>query len=380
MPNWHLLHKWASRQMKVRHKSVSRAFRVLKGTGLDRVLAPFTQGCGAVFMMHHVRPARTSAFQPNRHLEITPEFLRLAVERIRANGYEIIALDEAVDLLKSGYGNHRYAVLTFDDGYKDNLEVAYPILKELEAPFTVFITSGLIDRTCELWWLALEKIIAENDEVIFTQAGEASGLPCASLDDKIACFDKIVDYLTLEIGEYDQRKIIRALSEKYGLDLAAMADELMMTWDQVRELSSDPLVSIGAHTHEHYAMARLEASVARADVLKGLGRLEEELGRRPKHFAYPYGKSHAVSLRDAEIVREIGFASSVTTLPGVLQSANARDPMMLPRVSLNGRFQDPGIVDQYLTGAPFALYRAARWAASGFGVRSGFSRLFPSTR
>ncbi|WP_306145150.1 polysaccharide deacetylase family protein [Roseibium sp. MMSF_3412] len=343
-------------------------------------MAPLTQGCGAVFMMHHVRPARDDEFQPNSHLEITPEFLRLAVERIRANGYEIISLDEAVDLLKSGYGHHRYAVLTFDDGYRDNLQIAYPVLKDLQAPFTVFVATGLVERSSELWWLALERIIAANETVEFTQAGEESGLPCGTTAEKTACFERIVDYLTLEIGEFDQRKIIRALAEKYDFDLVDLADQQMMTWDEVRELASDPLVTIGAHTHDHFALARLDSSSARADVTKGVGILERELGRRPKHFAYPYGKSHAVSLRDAEILRDIGFSSSVTTLPGVLQSVNARDPMMLPRVSLNGRFQDPAVVDQYLTGAPFALYRAARWAASGFGVRSGFSRFFPSTR
>ena len=366
--------------MGIRQKAVTRAFGVLKGTGLGRVMAPITQGCGAVFMMHHVRPPRDTAFQPNLHLEITPEFLRLAIERIRANGYEIIAMDEAVDLLKTGYGNHRYAVLTFDDGYRDNLDVAYPILKELGAPFTVFVTSGLVDRSSELWWIALERIIAENDEVVFTQAGEASGISCGTIEEKNICFDKMVDHLTLEVGELDQRMIIRALAERYGIDLAALADEMVMNWDEIRRLAADPLVTIGAHTHDHYALARLEASGARADVLKGMERLEHEIGRRPKHFAYPYGKSHAVGLRDADILRDIGFASSVTTLPGVLQSVNARDPMMLPRVSLNGKFQDPAIVDQYLTGAPFALYRVARWAASGFGLKSGFSRLFPSTR
>lgn len=366
--------------MGMRQKTISRAFSVLKGTGLGRMLAPFTQGCGAVFMMHHVRPPRPDGFQPNRHLEITPEFLKLAVERIRANGYEIISMDEAVDLLKSGYGHRRYAVLTFDDGYRDNLTVAYPVLKDLEAPFTVFVTSGLIDRTSELWWLALEQIIAENEEVAFTETDGAAGIPCRNLTEKNACFEKIVDYLTLEVGEQDQRTIIRALAERYGVDLQALADEQMMTWDETRQLAGDPLVTIGAHSHNHFAMARLDAEAALKDVTKGLERLEEELGRRPKHFAYPYGKSHAVSQRDADILREIGFASSVTTLPGVLQSINARDPMMLPRVSLNGRFQDPTVVDQYLTGAPFALYRAARWAANGFGVRSGFSRLFPSTR
>ncbi|WP_299814809.1 polysaccharide deacetylase family protein [uncultured Roseibium sp.] len=366
--------------MGSRHKAISHAFGVLEKTGLSRLLAPFTRGCGAIFMMHHVRAARQDAFQPNGHLEITPEFLRLAVERARANGYEIIALDEAIDLLKTGYGNKRYAVLTFDDGYRDNLEIAYPVLKALEAPFTVFVASGLVDRSTELWWIALERIIAENDEVVFSGGAETGGVPCRTLAEKEACFAQLVNHLTLEVGEFDQRKIIRALCDHYVVDLAALADELLMNWDEVRQLASDPLVTIGAHTHDHFALARLDADAARADVLKGVDRLEQEIGMRPKHFAYPYGYSQAVSLRDADILREIGFASAVTTAPGVLQSVNARDLMMLPRVSLNGHFQDGAVVDQYLTGVPFALYRTARWAASGFGLRSGFSRLFPSTR
>ncbi len=355
--------------MSLRHKAFSSAFGILQKTGLSRLLAPLTQGCGAVFMLHHVRPEREDAFQPNRHLEITPEFLRLAVERIRANGYEIIALDEAVDLLKSGYGHKRYAVLTFDDGYRDNLEIAYPVLKDMQVPITVFVATGLIDRTSELWWEALELIIAGQDQIVFSQAGQQDGILCQTADEKCACFNKLVDYLTLEVGETEQRAVIRALAERYGIDLNALADREMMTWDEVRDLASDPLVTIGAHTHDHYALARLTPDEAQADINKGLQRLEEELGLRPKHFAYPYGKPHAVNEATASITRAAGFASSVTTFPGVLQSANARDLQLLPRVSLNGGYQDPAIVDQYLTGAPFALYRAANWLSSGFGLR-----------
>ncbi|WP_420411004.1 polysaccharide deacetylase family protein [Roseibium sp.] len=355
--------------MSIRYKAFSSAFGILQKTGLSRLLAPMTQGCGAVFMLHHVRPERDGAFQPNRHLEITPEFLRLTVERIRANGYEILALDEAVDLLKSGYGRKRYAVLTFDDGYKDNLDVAYPVLKEMQAPFTVFVASGLIDRTTELWWEALELMIGSQDEIVFSEDGAREGISCRTADEKCRCFNKLTDYLTLEASEQEQRAIIRALADRYGVDLQDLADREMMTWDEVRQLASDPLVTIGAHTHDHFALARLDPDLARADIDKGLQRLEDELGQRPKHFAYPYGKPNAVNEGAAEIARAIGFASAVTTFPGILQSANTRDLMLLPRVSVNGCYQDPAIIDQYLTGAPFALYKAASWLSSGFGLR-----------
>ncbi|XYK81449.1 MAG: polysaccharide deacetylase family protein [Labrenzia sp.] len=355
--------------MSIRQTAITNAFRVLQTTGLSQLFAPFTQGCGAVFMLHRVRPARSGGFQPNRHLEISPEFLRSTVERIRANGYKIIALDEAVDLLKSGYGRERYAVLTFDDGYRDNLEYALPVLRELGAPFTVFVASGLVDRSSELWWLALELIIAANDQIVFSSDPDEPTV-CESVDEKCSCFNRLVAHLKNDVSEADQRAIIRALSSQYGIDLAQLADQEMMTWDEVRELASDPLVTIGAHTHDHFALARLTEEAARQDIEKGLERLEAELGQRPKHFAYPYGKHNAVDAVSAEVVGKFGFASAVTTFPGVLQSASARDLMLLPRVSLNGVYQDPAFVDQYLTGAPFALYRAAKWLTSGFGLRA----------
>ena len=352
-------------------------------------MAPFTQGCGALFMLHNVRPARDCVFQPNKHLEVTPEFLTAAVERIRRNGYEIIALDEAVDLLKSGYGRERYAVLTFDDGYRDNLEVAYPTLKALNAPFTIYIASGLVDRIAPVWWVALERIIAANETIVLeglpatgarTGSLPDNGIPCRTAEEKNTCYAHLVDWLTREVSESDQRQIIELLAERYAFDLTALSDELMMTWDDLRQLSSDPLVTLGAHTHGHHALARLSSGAALDDVMTGVMRMQAELGQKPRHFAYPYGNELAVSSRDADLLRDAGFSSAVTTFPGVLRSANARDLMLLPRVSLNGRFQDPYIIDQYLTGAPFALYRAARWAQRGFGLRSGISRLFPSTR
>jgi len=364
----------------VRQKIFETGLKFLSVTGTGRALAPFARGCGAIFMFHQVRAAREDRFQPNAHLEITPDFLKFVVQRIREHGYEIVHLDEAIDLLKAGHGRTRYAVLTFDDGYRDNLDIAYPVLKALGAPFTVFATSGFIDRTSELWWVALERIIAKTDTLSFPQDGADVGLPCRSLEEKAACFATLSDRLVFETSEKDQRRIVRALSEKCGLDLEGLAEELMMSWEELRGLASDPLVSIGGHTHDHFALARLTADQARADILRGVDRLESELGTRPRHFAYPYGKERTVCDRDAAFLAEAGFASAVTTTPGVLNSSSARDLMRLPRISVNGRYQSADYFDQYLTGVPFALFRAARWASGGFGIRTGFSRLFPSTR
>jgi peptidoglycan/xylan/chitin deacetylase (PgdA/CDA1 family) len=146
----------------------------------------------------------------------------------------------------------------------------------------------------------------------------------------------------------------------HGLDLAALAEELILSWDELRALSENPLVDIGAHTHDHYALARLSSADIRDTVKRGLERIETELGVTPRHFAYPYGYEAAVDRRSVAALEGFGFDCAVTTRPGMLNESAARDPLALPRISLNGYFQSPTIIGQYLTGAPFPIYNWAR--------------------
>lgn len=110
------------------------------------------------------------------------------VEWIWVNGYEIVVFDEVVDFLKLGYGCNRYVVLIFDDGYWDNIEVVYLILKEMNVFFIIFVVIGLIDCDIELWWIVFEWIIVENDEIVFFEDGVGGGIVCCILVEKFECF------------------------------------------------------------------------------------------------------------------------------------------------------------------------------------------------
>lgn len=328
-------------------------------TGAHQALSPVSRGAGLIFMLHRVLPARDDPFQPNGHLEITPDFLRAVVGRVRGMGLDIVDLDEAARRLVSGGEGRRFAVFTFDDGYRDNHEIARPILVELGVPFTVYVASGLIDRTTELWWLALERMIAARDFLDVAIHGADRTFDCATPDAKTRTFRELADYFT-EISEGSQRSEIRALAEAEGFDLAGLCDEVGMTWDDVRALAAAPGVTIGGHTHDHHAVARLTPEAAEADIVRGLDRLEAETGRRPTHFAYPYGSAEAAGPRDYALASKLGFRTAVTTRPGVLFPDHRDHLTALPRVSLNGHYQDLRYLDLFLTGAPFALFNRFR--------------------
>ena len=99
-------------------------------SGAHLALRPFVGGVGAILTLHHVRPPRPDRFQPNRLLEVTPGFLTRVVSDLRRSGIDLVSLDEMHRRLTEGDFGRRFVCLTFDDGYRDTLQCAYPILQD----------------------------------------------------------------------------------------------------------------------------------------------------------------------------------------------------------------------------------------------------------
>ena len=105
---------------------------------------------GRILMLHRVVEQRSDG--DNRELEITPEFLRRTIETYRQQSHRFVSIDEACDIISKGRTNHPFVCLTFDDGYQDNYDIAYPILKQNEVPFAIYVTTGFIDNRLPMWW------------------------------------------------------------------------------------------------------------------------------------------------------------------------------------------------------------------------------------
>lgn len=111
---------------------------------------------GRILMLHRVVEHRSEG--ENRELEITPEFLRRTIETYRQQGHQFVSIDEACDIISKGRTNHPFVCLTFDDGYQDNYDIAYPILKQMNIPFAVYVTTGFIDNRIPIRWYPDEKL------------------------------------------------------------------------------------------------------------------------------------------------------------------------------------------------------------------------------
>ncbi len=249
--------------MKQLRSTVIRAgLEALYFSGAHRLLRPIFSGVGAIFMLHHVRPVSSREFQPNHHLEIEPSFLRAMLSHLRAHGIDVVTMDEAYRRLVEKDFARQFACFTLDDGYRDNRDHALPVFREFDAPCTVYAVSDFAGGTGRLWWVALERAVANAEAIEVEIGGRMTRMEAKTAEQKQAAFDRLHDWLRALPGEHDVQREVAALCARHGVDESAICRELCMSWDELKSFAADPLVTIGAHTITHPNLAKQSENVA----------------------------------------------------------------------------------------------------------------------
>ncbi len=324
-------------------------------TGVDRLYRRLDCELGLILTLHRVQDAEVREFTPNAHLTITPEFLDFAIGLLKRRGYAFVSMDEARDRIKRGRIKERFAAVTIDDGYRDMMDKAIPVLEAHSVPYMIYIASALTDGSVGLWWETLEKIVEQQDMLCLpTEQGELM-FDTSTLNRKASTYLEMIDYLTTQVSEQQQRVVVRQLAASCGIDADSLHKGQIMNWDDVRTANASSLCSIGSHTVNHVAIARLDPDAARHEMVECADRLERETGERPDHFAFPYGHHRAAGARDFELASEAGFHTAVTTRPGLIFPEHAQHLTGLPRLSVNGLFQRQRYFSPLTSGLPTLL-------------------------
>ena len=344
----------------LRHTVIRAGLEALYFSGAHYLLRPIFAGVGAIFMLHHVRPRRDDGFQPNHHLEVEPEFLRAMLAHLRALDVDIVTMDEVHQRLLDRKFARRFACFTLDDGYRDNRDFALPVMREFDAPLTVYVTSDFAEGTGRLWWVALERVIAKASAIEVPINGSITRLDASTPSAKQAAFDRVHDWLRLPPTDHDMQREISALCTRYDVDETPTARELCMSWEELKAFADDPLVTIGAHTITHCNLAKQTEATATFEMATGRARIEAALQRQVLHLAYPYGDKIAAGAREFAIAKAAGFKTAVTTRPGMLFPESAAHLTALQRVSLNGNYQDERMIPVLTSGAATAVWNGFR--------------------
>ncbi|WP_119939021.1 polysaccharide deacetylase family protein [Neorhizobium sp. NCHU2750] len=350
--------------MKERAKAIWRRNlkRWLIGAGLEAsaiaTRAGFmktARGAGVIFTMHHVRPESASIIGPNRHLEVTPEFLDTAIRELKSLGYDFVALSDVPERLARPT-ERPFAAFTLDDGYRNNADHALPVFEKHGVPFTVFIAQGLSEHSQPLWWEIIGRLLRQEKQVRFDFGRGMEVLELRNPVQQLDTFFRFSSYVWRN-NEAQATQTLCEFAKGYGIDPLSMTTELIMGPEELKRFGEHPLVTLGAHTVTHRKLCRLSAEEAEDEMRRSAEWLANLTGKRPTAIAYPYGSRDAIGPREFKTATDLGFVIGLTTQPGMLTAADLSRLTALPRVSLNGYYQKSRYVAALASGLPFALKR-----------------------
>jgi peptidoglycan/xylan/chitin deacetylase (PgdA/CDA1 family) len=326
-------------------------------SGLSALAQPRIGAIGAFLMLHRVRDEPRRDFAPNRFLSVSPKFLDELLSELKQDGFEFVSIDEAMERIKSAGGvpERPFLSITLDDAYCDNLENAAPIFRAHRVPYTIYVPTALVEGHGRIWWEDLEAAIAARDHIVMRSPDGGVAFDLSTPARKFKAFRELMEFLQVHVSEQEQRELVAELAWQAGIDTESHVRESIMDWNQIYELSRDPLCTIGAHTVNHYAVARLSEKQAIAEMTEGARVIGMETGKAPLHFAYPYGFPSAAGRRDFALAEKCGFQTAVTTRHGVIFPEHRDHLHSLPRVSINGLFQRTRYVRALLSGLPTLL-------------------------
>ncbi|KAA2244395.1 polysaccharide deacetylase family protein [Salinarimonas soli] len=319
-----------------------RALSLVGRTPALRLLGPRWAGAATVIMCHRVVP--DDATVANMPLSIRQGYLAAVADEVVRRGLDVVSLDELHRRLAAGAPPPRpMVVFTFDDGYRDNLTLAAPVFAKRRLPWTLFLTTGFPDRSCDYWWGVLEAVVLRHERVEIELPGWHAAYPAGSPAEKRAAFAAIA-------ARADPKALAAYLWARYGLTEAAALEEDAMSWAEVNRLAAGGLVEIGAHTITHRALAGLPAEEARHEMEGSRARIREMTGIEAAHFAYPFGDPGSAGEREFRLAREAGFRTAVTTIPSNVFAGGGQDLQALPRLGLDGRDQTLSQLAVHLSG------------------------------
>ena len=328
------------------------ALRSFGAAGFHRMFPTRRNTAGVIFMCHRVDPQGSSrrAFSPNRHLTIEPAFLHRIILLVRKLGLDIISIDEAADRLRDGTEG-RFAVFTFDDGYRDNFQYALPVFQQADAPFTVYVPSDWPDGGGQLWWYVLENVIGSSAQVKLEIEGFPSVVRTETLSEKNLTFQSLRRYL-MRTSEQSRREVIRTFAAQHDVDVKALCHQEIMSWRDLNKLAQEKLVTIGAHSKTHALLPGLDENSLTDELQSSRSAIEKMLGRDCNHCSYPYGSFDEVV---CDAVAAAGFKTAVTTKRMLIVSEDKNRLTSLPRIPLDGDMQSELVVEVQLSGIPFLL-------------------------
>jgi len=254
-----------------------------------------------------------------------------------AKNFSIVSLDA---LARSDWPKNQKSCIavTFDDGYRDNYLNAYPVLKRLGIPATIFLTTGCINTGAIPWYdqvsLAFKLTLRPNLDL-----GSLGG-PVAAMESDVSrllAMRKSLEWLW-SLPTAERLKRLPQLFDALHVPATLSLPNFMLNWDETREMSNNG-ISFGAHTVSHPVLAKSLPEQMADEIIRSKQTVEKQIRKEVRHFAYPFGRYGDFNDDTKRILQTAGFETAVTTIPG----SNGADADLFELRRYSPWQQDPGL-------------------------------------
>ena len=323
----------AARLFGVRSLFQAFADRLRLSRGVDgRLTAPYLRRYRGdefhVFTYHRVNDDGAPFFRGATLRDFTSQ-MELLRDRC-----DVLSLDDLWAGAASGALPPRAVGITFDDGYRDNFDNAFPVLRRLGLPATIFLSTGPIENGGPLWHDRVFDAFAKSQADAFLWGTDR--LPIDTYSQRSAALQIVLAELRRSLPERREELIAR-LIEILGVGEVASGDRRMLEWPQVEEMSRAG-IAFGAHTVTHPVLTRMAHERAREEIETSKRTIEGRTGKPVRWFAYPNGTRDDFSEAIKGALRDLDFTGAFTTIWGKNEART--DPFELRRVGLWGADRD----------------------------------------
>ena len=286
------------------------------------------RGEGIILMYHRICSDTDFKKKNQDYLSVSVSNFKDHLRYLKEN-YSIVSINDFLFGKKQASDKFQI-VITFDDGYKDNLDLAIPILQEFNVPATIYITTRFPEEDTSMWWYELKEFIENRIEKLdfkFDNKNYSFTLNTKSKKEK--SFNKIAKIIK-SLNKLKQNELLSIITKT---ETRRKYDREVMNWTEIKEANRSPLITIGAHTHNHLSLKNLKTDECLEEIRKSKELLKNKLNDKIDHFSYPFGSKYDADEREFNIVEKLGFKSAVTTRVNILYKKNK---FSLPRIYIGG--------------------------------------------
>jgi peptidoglycan/xylan/chitin deacetylase (PgdA/CDA1 family) len=263
---------------------------------------------GRILYYHRVNDDRDPFF-PSMPLAVFEQQMRHI-----ARHYKVVSLAALLEHLANGSSETVLAV-TFDDGYRDNYEQAFPILQRYGLPATIFLSTGSVDSRAPLWFEVMAGALKTTArEFLDLELDVPRRFWLRTLEERLRANDELFALLR-RMPDEERGRTLEAILRDLAAD-AAQRRDMMLTWDQVRHLKQRN-IDFGGHTVTHPFLSRLTGDRMAWEVTECKRRIEAEIQAPVRHFAYPNGRDEDFGPLAKEAIRAAGYDAAASTIWGL---------------------------------------------------------------